>query len=66
MWYNHFGQISYASNSSRHKNIVVLEVKKRNLNNVMVLAANKLVMFPDRYSIKTFLIIEEALKTIGI
>jgi hypothetical protein len=35
-----------ASNSSRHKNIVVLKVKEKNLDDAMALGVNRLMMFP--------------------
>ena len=50
--------------------ITVNEVKKGKLDDAMALAANRLAMFMDipgyRYAIKTFMNLEEALKTIGM
>jgi hypothetical protein len=50
--------------------IVIHEVKKGKLDDAMAFTVNRMVMFHDipgyRYSIKTFLTIEEALKAIGM
>jgi hypothetical protein len=46
------------------------EVKKGKLDDAMTLTVNRMVMFHDmpgfRYSIKTYLSIEEAIKAIGM
>ncbi len=52
------------------KVISISEIKKGKLEDTMAFAANRMAMFNDipgyKYSIKTFMNLEEALKTIGM
>ena len=52
------------------KVMTITEIKKGKLEDTLAFAANRMAMFNDipgyKYSIKTFMNLEEALKTIGM